>query len=124
MNNKLLRFCLFFIASILSFSGKAFASSGELDVKELVLGHLGDAYEWHFFATENTEGVIPLPCIVRDENTHEFMKRTKKGMLTTKVSTSTRKRTARFTNVLQTVPPYVLWTFPSPRTFHRFSWQA
>ena len=72
MNNKLLRFCLFFIASILSFSGKAFASSGELDVKELVLGHLGDAYEWHFFATENTEGVIPLPCIVRDENTHEW----------------------------------------------------
>ena len=47
MNNKLLRFCLFFIASILSFSGNAFASSGELDVKELVLGHLGDAYEWH-----------------------------------------------------------------------------
>lgn len=72
MNNKLLRFCLFFIASILSFSGNAFASSGELDVKELVLGHLGDAYEWHFFATENTEGVIPLPCIVRDENTHEW----------------------------------------------------
>ena len=72
MNNKLLRFCIVFLASMLSFSGNAFASSGELDVKELVLGHLGDAYEWHFFATENTEGVIPLPCIVRDENTHEW----------------------------------------------------
>ena len=72
MKYKLLRYCLVIIASFLAFPINGLASSSKLDVKEIVLGHLGDAYEWHFFATENTEGVIHLPCIVRDEETHEW----------------------------------------------------
>lgn len=37
-------------------------SSGEIDVREVVLGHIGDAYEWHVAGS----AVIPLPVIVRD----------------------------------------------------------
>ena len=76
MIHNLLRYVVYSVVAFFSFSS-AFASGkqaaeGEIDVKEIVLGHLGDAYEWHFFATENVEGTIPLPCIVRDEETHEW----------------------------------------------------
>lgn len=37
-------------------------SSGEIDVREVVLGHIGDAYEWRIAGS----AVIPLPVIVRD----------------------------------------------------------
>lgn len=76
MIHNFLRNCIVIAAALFSFSSAALASgnhTGEkIDVKEIVLGHLGDAYEWHFFATENVEGAIPLPCIVRDEETHEW----------------------------------------------------
>ena len=76
MIHNFLRYVVYSVVAFFSFSS-AFASGkqaaeGEIDVKEIVLGHLGDAYEWHFFATENVEGTIPLPCIVRDEETHEW----------------------------------------------------
>lgn len=37
-------------------------SSGEIDVREVVLGHIGDAYEWRIAGS----AVIPLPVIVRN----------------------------------------------------------
>lgn len=37
----------------------------ELDVNELVFGHIGDAYEWHILTLGDTELSIPLPVIVK-----------------------------------------------------------
>lgn len=72
MKQNLLRKFIAVLTILFSFSANCLAGGGELDVKELVLGHLGDAYEWHFFATDNVEGAIPLPCIVRNEETREW----------------------------------------------------
>lgn len=46
------------------------ASEGEssVDVKEIVLGHLGDAYEWHITTWKGHHVSIPLPVIVRSES--------------------------------------------------------
>lgn len=38
--------------------------AGEVNVNELVFGHIGDAYEWHIGTFGNTELSIPLPVIV------------------------------------------------------------
>lgn len=40
----------------------------ELDVKELILDHLSDAYEWHFFTWGETHVSIPLPVIVKTQS--------------------------------------------------------
>ena len=40
------------------------AEAGEkstVDVKEIVLGHMGDAYEWHILTWNGHEVAIPLP---------------------------------------------------------------
>ena len=34
------------------------------DIKQIVLGHLGDSYEWHVLTTSGGEWSIPLPVIV------------------------------------------------------------
>ena len=44
---------------------KAQAAEGDVDVNELVFGHIGDAYEWHIATFGNTEVRIPLPVIVK-----------------------------------------------------------
>lgn len=36
-----------------------------IDVKDIVFGHIGDAYEWHITTWGNTPIVVPLPVIVR-----------------------------------------------------------
>lgn len=41
--------------------------SGKIDVKEIVLGHMGDAYEWHILSLGEHHVSIPLPVIVRSE---------------------------------------------------------
>ena len=38
---------------------------GELDVNELIFGHIGDAYEWHVVTVGNLHLTIPLPVIVK-----------------------------------------------------------
>lgn len=43
-----------------------------VDVKEIVLGHMEDSYEWHITSYGNTHISIPLPCIVRSEATGEW----------------------------------------------------
>lgn len=47
----------------------------ELDVKELILEHLADAYEWHITTWGETHVSIPLPVIVKGETNgwHVFM---------------------------------------------------
>lgn len=40
---------------------------GSVNVKEIVFGHIGDAYEWHITTWGNTQVTIPLPVIVYSE---------------------------------------------------------
>ncbi len=40
------------------------AEEGEVDVKEIVFGHIGDAYEWHITTWGETHVTIPLPVIL------------------------------------------------------------
>ncbi|MEG1684775.1 MAG: F0F1 ATP synthase subunit A [Bacteroides sp.] len=49
--------------------------SPKIDVKEIVFGHIGDAYEWHVTTWGDTEFVVPLPIIVRSNETgwHFFL---------------------------------------------------
>ena len=42
-------------------------AKGDVDVNELVFGHIGDAYEWHIATIANAELSIPLPVIVHTE---------------------------------------------------------
>ena len=39
--------------------------AADVDVNELVFGHIGDAYEWHIATFGNTSLSIPLPVIVK-----------------------------------------------------------
>ena len=45
-----------------------------VDVKEIVFGHIGDAYEWHITTWGKTHVTIPLPIIVYSSQTgwHAF----------------------------------------------------
>ncbi len=42
-------------------------ADGKPDVKEIVLGHMSDAYEWHITTWNETHVSIPLPVIVKGE---------------------------------------------------------
>lgn len=49
--------------------------ANEIDVKEIVFGHIGDSYEWHITDIGHTSISIPLPIIVYSANTgwHSFL---------------------------------------------------
>ena len=65
------------IASLCLSSQPAEASSeetAEVDVSELVFGHIGDSYGWHITTWKGHHVTIPLPCIVRSSTGwHLFM---------------------------------------------------
>lgn len=44
----------------------------ELNIPEIVLEHLSDAYEWHIASYEGRHLSIPLPVIIRSENTGQW----------------------------------------------------
>ncbi|MDR0894139.1 MAG: F0F1 ATP synthase subunit A [Prevotellaceae bacterium] len=48
---------------------------GSVDVREIIFGHIGDAYEWHITTLYNTPISIPLPVIVYSRQTgwHLFL---------------------------------------------------
>ncbi|MDR1003554.1 MAG: F0F1 ATP synthase subunit A [Prevotellaceae bacterium] len=48
---------------------------GSVDVKEIIFGHIGDAYEWHITTIDKTPLSIPLPIIVYSKQTgwHAFL---------------------------------------------------
>ena len=48
------------------------AQGEELNIPEIVLEHLSDAYEWHIASYEGKHLSIPLPIIVRSEATGEW----------------------------------------------------
>ena len=39
----------------------------DLNIKELILDHLDDKYEWHLFTLNDKSITIPLPIIVRSK---------------------------------------------------------
>ncbi|MDR0961644.1 MAG: F0F1 ATP synthase subunit A, partial [Mediterranea sp.] len=51
------------------------ASDKPIDVKEIIFGHIGDAYEWHITTWGKTEVTVPLPIIVHSKLTgwHLFL---------------------------------------------------
>lgn len=56
-----------FFLFMLSFPAQAQEVTGEIDVKQVVLSHLSDAYEWHITNWGNKELTIPLPVILRSQ---------------------------------------------------------
>lgn len=47
----------------------------EVNVKEVIMDHLADSYEWHLFSNGNKKVTIPLPVIVRSKSSgwHIFL---------------------------------------------------
>lgn len=71
---KKLRYITIILLLLVSIPGMVWAQSAgtapqesgeELDVNELVFGHIGDAYEWHIVTLGETELSILLPVIVK-----------------------------------------------------------
>lgn len=58
------------------FAGHGETEGGEIDIPEIVLEHLSDAYEWHIAG----DVAIPLPIIVRSEQTGEWYFGTEEGL--------------------------------------------
>ena len=60
----------------MTFSLQASASEKEgngVDVKEIVLGHMADAYEWHITTIWGKSIAIPLLVMVKSEQTGEWL---------------------------------------------------
>jgi len=68
-----MRYLLLCLTLFLSVGTPVSANEGEgVDVKEIVLGHMADAYEWHITTIGGKHISIPLPVIVRSEVTGEL----------------------------------------------------
>ena len=48
------------------------SASGEINVPEIIFGHIGDEYEWHITEWKGKSIAIPLPCIVIDNGVKVF----------------------------------------------------
>ncbi len=60
--------CILGVLGIVAFASHDSETKKELDLKEMVFGHIGDAYNWHITTIGETHISIPLPCIVYGEN--------------------------------------------------------
>ena len=70
---KIMRYLLLCLTLLLAVGTPVSANESEgVDVKEIVLGHLSDAYEWHITTVGGHHISIPLPVIVRSEATGEW----------------------------------------------------
>lgn len=56
---------LFALLPIFSVAASEPAQAGKVDVKEIVLGHIGDSYGWHITTWGDTHIGIPLPIILK-----------------------------------------------------------
>ncbi len=61
----LLLVAIFFILPAVAVASEEGGSS--IDVKEIVLGHMGDAYDWHIATSGHNHIAIPLPVIVKGQ---------------------------------------------------------
>lgn len=59
---------MFMLTSTISASS-ASSDKEKIDVKEIVLGHMSDAYDWHILTWNGHHVSIPLPVIVKGETT-------------------------------------------------------
>ncbi len=64
------------MAALANDSGK----EDKLDIPEIVLEHLSDAYEWHIASYNGHSFSIPLPIIVRSSSTGQWYVGTAKGL--------------------------------------------
>lgn len=73
---KKIKTIILLMMAVLLLPKAAMASEGgegeELDIPEIVLEHLADSYEWHIASYQGSHLSIPLPIIVRSENTGEW----------------------------------------------------
>lgn len=64
-----LRFLSLCIVLLCSFSVSGFAETKlNFSVKDVIVGHLSDSYEWHMASWNDFHLTIPLPVIVKGEN--------------------------------------------------------
>ncbi len=70
--NKKMYICLLLAFISMSVPLSAADKKIDVDVKEIVLGHMADAYEWHITTYKGHSVSIPLPVIVRSEATGEW----------------------------------------------------
>lgn len=63
---------LFLLGSLWSPAKASDSHAEKVDVKEIVLGHMSDAYAWHIINIDGKHYSIPLPVIVRSEVTGEW----------------------------------------------------
>ena len=64
-----LRLIFMALLSLLPLSLNAAEDGGGLDMKSYIFGHVGDAYEWHITTWGKTHISIPLPVIVKSQET-------------------------------------------------------
>ena len=70
---KTIKYLLLSIVCLMAVSIPADAQEKEdIDVEEIVLGHMADAYEWHITTIGDKHISIPLPVIVRSEATGQW----------------------------------------------------
>lgn len=77
---KFLKYILLTFVLMLPFAasaaeGEVAAESKEepaIDIPEVVMEHLADSYEWHFFSYEGEHYSLPLPVIIRSERTGQW----------------------------------------------------
>lgn len=69
------QFVLLLLLALIPFAIEAKESDKDLDVKQIVIDHLGDDYEWHITSVGDRKIVVPLPIIVHSPKTgwHVFL---------------------------------------------------
>ena len=67
LRNIFLSIVLAFGAEIAAYAGSDVDSDNpaEIDVGDILFGHIGDSYGWHITEWNGRHISIPLPCIVR-----------------------------------------------------------
>ena len=63
---------LLLLQAPLSFEGVSSSQDEEVNVPEIIFGHIGDEYEWHITEWKGKPIAIPLPCIVIDGGVKVF----------------------------------------------------
>lgn len=68
---KVLRTILILLIAVLPLTARAQESDDtvDLDIQAYLMGHVGDAYEWHITTVNGKPVSIPLPVIVRSKTT-------------------------------------------------------
>lgn len=68
-------FCLTGVCLPLQASSNAVSEDRDVDIKEVILDHIGDAYEWHIMTWGDHHISIPLPVIVfsQERGFHTFL---------------------------------------------------